>query len=357
MAATTATPAHDPRRDHTLDTIAGHALPRTLLNYMMDSNRLPHALLLHGPAEVGKTSFAWATAKEILWRAADGQKDGDEGLRRRERLNSRVSREDTHPDVFNIAPSGAAGQIKVGDIRDFMEQHSNTGPTEGRARVLIIEAAETINDSAGNAMLKLLEEPPSYLRFLLVTDTPHRMLETIRSRCAQLRFQPLAEDELRAWLVQKTGMATGPALERALRLAEGRPNRALTAMQQTHTTASQVAAILADFRMYGFPSVFQVAARLCELSSKQEDVLGLLLQFYRDELMSQLALDDLRLEAAAPQAAQATGASAGLPHHPRALMVALEEIAAELARSRNVFNREMQIEGLLCRMGRLMRAA
>jgi len=346
-------PVHDPRRDATLDQIAGHDLPKALFGYLLSSGRMPHALLLHGPAGVGKTSFAWAIAKELLWSGLSGIREGDEGAARRQRLNSRVAREDIHPDIFQIAPSGASGQIRVDDIRAFTEEHAHVTPVEGRYKVLVIQSADSINVVAANTILKLLEEPPSFLRFILVTDNSHRLLETIRSRCAAIRFQPLSEEELAAYLRKAAPDASADDIRRATRVAEGRPGRALDALRLGH--AADVAnTAMTEFHELGFLGIFRVARDLVALDKRQEAVFGLMLQYFRDQTFCALGQGELALDDRAAAAHRALPATArSLP----ALMAAWGETMNELERQRNVMQREMQVEALLLRLGKAMRQA
>jgi len=97
----------------------------------------------------------------------------------------------THPDLLVIAPE--KGEIRVDEIRG-VEDTLSFKPYEGRRKVVIIDDAHTMNQSAANAFLKTLEEPPEESLLVLVTPHPDMLPETIRSRCSQITFTPLSPD-------------------------------------------------------------------------------------------------------------------------------------------------------------------
>ena len=112
----------------------------------------------------------------------------------------------THPDVFHTAPAPDKQEIAVDQIR-ALRADAYIRPNEGRRKVYVIAPADAMNPAAQNALLKVLEEGPAYAAFLLVSDRPGKLLDTVRSRCELLSLP--REDAL-----------PGPELlERAERLA------------------------------------------------------------------------------------------------------------------------------------------
>ncbi len=138
-----------------------------------------HAYLFHGPAGVGKRSIARAFAAALL---AEGAAD-PEGVR------ERVMRE-AHPDLSWVRPSGAA-EMRVVDIEEPVIAAAARTPFESARRVFVIEGAETMNDDAANRLLKTLEEPPSFVHLILLSDSWQELLPTVVSRCQRVRFDPL----------------------------------------------------------------------------------------------------------------------------------------------------------------------
>ncbi len=172
-----------------------------------------HAYLLRGPAGTGKRAAARAFAAELL---AAGSGD-PEGTRRRILAESPL-----HPDLVLLRPPGA--QHLVDDVRELVIRGVAYRPVEAERRVFILEAAEALGDESQNALLKTLEEPPSFAHLLLVSSEPELLLETIVSRCQPVPFEPLAPDAVEARLVD----ADAPEAERraAARLCGGDAGRA-----------------------------------------------------------------------------------------------------------------------------------
>ncbi len=170
------------------------------------SGRAHHAWLITGPQGIGKATLAWKIALFLLATPPD---DGgmfappppqsldiphDHPVARRLRALS-------EPGLFllrrglNAAETAHSQIITVDEVRllkDFF-QHKTTDDTH---RVCIIDAADDLNPNAANALLKLLEEPPAGVTFLLLSHAPFRLLPTIRSRCRELRLTPLSAQDL-----------------------------------------------------------------------------------------------------------------------------------------------------------------
>jgi DNA polymerase-3 subunit delta' len=180
---------------------------------LAEGGRPAHAYLLHGPAGTGKREIARAFAAELLARGA-----GDpDGARTR-------AQHGTHPDLTWVAPSGAHEMLRR-DVDEAVVSAASHTPFESRHRLFVLERADTMNDEAANALLKTLEEPPSYVVLLLLTDRPTQVLPTIASRCQGVRFDPLATEAL-AERLQSRGVPPESAAACA-RLGLGDGERAL----------------------------------------------------------------------------------------------------------------------------------
>ena len=138
-----------------------------------------HAYLFHGPAGTGKRTVARAFAAALL---ADGAHDPG-------RVAERIAR-GSHPDLTWVTPSGAA-EMLVADLEQPVVAAAARTPFESSRRVFVIEAVHAMNDQAANRMLKTLEEPPAFVHLLLLSDHREDVLQTIASRCQQVRFDPL----------------------------------------------------------------------------------------------------------------------------------------------------------------------
>jgi len=163
-----------------------------------------HAYLFHGPPGVGKRRAAVAFAGELL---------GDP---------PRVERH-THPDLYELDPVG--DQILIDEIR-ALRRDLHMRPFEASRRVYLVLSAESMNEAAADALLKDLEEPPSYAVIVLVADDLGPLPETIRSRCQLVPFRRLSESAVRADLLERAPGLAEDELAAIAKLAAGRLDRA-----------------------------------------------------------------------------------------------------------------------------------
>jgi len=187
-----------------------------------------HALLLAGPAGVGKTTLALDLAAVLLCSGATGPERPCRACR-----GCRMVDSGNHPDLHRLAPDGPGGQIRIGErsnadpgtVRRLVSDLALL-PVEGGARVAIVEGAHRMNDDAQSALLKTLEEPAAGITIVLCADEEERLLPTIRSRCARIRLGTLDVREIEAILGEQAA-ADPPTAARLGRLAGGRPGIAL----------------------------------------------------------------------------------------------------------------------------------
>jgi DNA polymerase III subunit delta' len=175
-------------------------------------DRMPHALLLQGRNGIGKRDFAMALARSLLCdlpltdHSACGQCYGCNWFT-----------QGNHPDFRLLEPEEAAGsggedgfveskgtrknQISVDQVRTLADFLSLSSHRSG-LRIILLHPAEALNQASANALLKMLEEPPPNVLFLLVTHQPQHLLPTIRSRCSQFDM-PIPERAIaEKWLAR-----------------------------------------------------------------------------------------------------------------------------------------------------------
>ncbi len=163
---------------------------------------LAHAYLFSGDAGVGKMTTALALAAAVHCTAR-----GEEGGCGECPACRKVAAA-SHPDVHVLAADGE--EIKIDQIRQVQADLA-LRPFEGVKKVLIIDGAESLNTAAANAFLKTLEEPPGDALLVLITAMPQALLDTIRSRCQEIRFLPLPRAVLAHELEEKRGLSTEDA--------------------------------------------------------------------------------------------------------------------------------------------------
>ena len=214
-------------RPATFATVVGQrALTTTLLN-AIHNGRLAHAYLFCGPRGVGKTTCARIFAKTI--NCLNPTPRGEacctcESCRSFEEGRS-----------MNIHELDAASNNSVEDIRELIEQ-VRIPPQGGRYKVFIIDEVHMLSTQAFNAFLKTLEEPPSYVVFILATTEKHKILPTIHSRCQVYDFRRISlqgtVDHL-AWVAAQEGIEADPqALGVIARKADGGMRDALSIFDQ-----------------------------------------------------------------------------------------------------------------------------
>jgi DNA polymerase-3 subunit delta' len=172
-----------------------------------------HAYLLAGPEGLGKRRFALELGARLVAACGGcGRCDECERLAR-----------GAHPDLVVIEREGEL--IRIEQIAAVIADLA-LKPFSSTHRVWVIVEPERLNVEAANTFLKSLEEPPADVHFILVSDAPERVLETIRSRCQLVEFQPVADEELVAWLCAREALDHEQATVVA-RLAHGSLERAL----------------------------------------------------------------------------------------------------------------------------------
>lgn len=183
----------------------GHAGIRSFLAQAYQSGQMHHALLLEGPAGVGKATLAFHLAGHMLKypqaeNAPLALATPDFGVAPYRQIAT-----GTHLSILHISrPFDAKGGkfktgIPVEEIRrvgHFLNRTSH----DGAWRVVIVDPADDMNRNAANALLKTLEEPPKRTVFILISHSSGRLLPTIRSRCQSIRLEPLANEDLSAAL-------------------------------------------------------------------------------------------------------------------------------------------------------------
>ena len=230
-----------PRRIRTRGQVAAVAAAVSML-----ASHVPHALLLVGPAGVGKTTLALDLAAALLCLAPDPT-ERPCGVCRA----CRAVDHGNHPDLHRLAPSGPGGVIPIGGrdergVRDLVGELSLM-PVEGGARVAIVEAAQRMTDDAQTAFLKTLEEPPAGAVLILCADDEEHLLPTIRSRCVRLRLGAVPRRDVEAILVER-GLADAGQAARYARVASGRPGVALAyaAAPEAGITRAEIARTILD---------------------------------------------------------------------------------------------------------------
>ncbi len=177
-------------RPQRFDELAGQDLIKTALSKAAAENRVAPGYLLAGTRGVGKTTIARIFAKALNCEHAPCAEPCNECS-----ACKRIT-QGTHPDVIEL---DGASNNKVEDARELKEK-VGFAPMEGRYKIFIIDEAHMLSNSAFNALLKTLEEPPAHVVFIFATTEIHKFPPTILSRCQVFTFSHLQEETLIAHL-------------------------------------------------------------------------------------------------------------------------------------------------------------
>lgn len=215
--------------------LVGQDAALDIVSRAIRGRRPPQAWLLCGPPGVGKATLAYRVARYLLAHGATDGGPADLAVPANDPAAIQVTA-GSHPGLLVLKRGvNAEGKLmNVLGVDEMSRLASFFGMTSGAGgwRVVIVDTADDMNDNAANALLKLLEEPPSRAMLLLLSNTPGRLLPTIRSRCQRLTLRPLSladmERELTALMPDSDASSraslaqlSGGSLGAALRLAGG----------------------------------------------------------------------------------------------------------------------------------------
>jgi DNA polymerase-3 subunit delta' len=166
-----------------------------LLQRNVGSGNVSHAYLFTGPSGIGKATLALALASALLCQDETGQWCG---VCRACRLLSSGN----HPDLHIVESERIGASLKIEQIRNLQHQLALT-PVEANWRVAILHRFEEATTSAANALLKTLEEPPSYVVLVVLADEADHLLPTIVSRCQRIPLRPLSITVVEQALIER----------------------------------------------------------------------------------------------------------------------------------------------------------
>lgn len=282
------------------DDLVGQEPITRILGNALAQGRLAHAYLFSGPRGVGKTSTARILAKALNCEKGTSISPCDVCA------SCRSITDGSSVDVMEI---DGASNNSVNDVRDLRER-VKYAPAGGRYKVYIIDEVHMLSDSAFNALLKTLEEPPSHVVFVLATTASRKIPATVLSRCQHLPFRRVPSQKIKERLklisVSENISISDSALDMVARAAEGSMRDSLTILDQVSAFSSDVtdSEIKDMLGIADFSALSQIAAAVIngdrgkvislieELVDRGTDLKAFtkdLMQFSRDLLIARVA--------------------------------------------------------------------
>ncbi len=250
----------------------------------IETHKISHAYILAGEAGMGRKSVAHAFAMTLLC---------ERGLSQpcMECHACKQVMADTHPDLIHVTHEKPSS-IGVKDVREQINDTIMIRPFSSYYKIYIVDEAEKMTVQAQNALLKTIEEPPSYAVILLLTTNPEAFLPTILSRCVQLKLKPLQDSVIREYLTGRLGIPEKDArpcaafargnLGKAIRLADSEDFRKMF---------DELTDFLRQVRSMSVGMLLERIRRWKEMGMDLDECLDFMQMWYRDALMFKVTKD------------------------------------------------------------------
>ncbi len=275
-------------RPTTFNDLIGQEAVSQTLSLALDSNRLSHAYLFSGLRGSGKTSTARIFAKALICEKGETSKPCEVCS------NCIMANKSRHIDIIEM--DGASNR-KIDDIRELIE-HTKYKPAIARYKIFIIDEVHMLTKEAFNALLKTLEEPPSFVKFILATTDPLKLPATILSRTQHFRFRKISQSILEKhleYILDLEGVNyESDAIKIIARVGAGSVRDALTLLDQAIVYSKNFIDIITVTNMLGIiePSILETL--IYSVLKKDEDAI---LDFISkaSEFEAEMVIDELML--------------------------------------------------------------
>ena len=213
-------------RPQTFDDLIGQEVVSETIINSIKANKVPNAYLFTGIRGIGKTTIARIVAKSL---------NCSNGIENKCKVKCNNCEAITNSNHIDVLEMDAASKTGVDDVRDLIE-FSRYGPTSSKYKIFIIDEVHMLSKQAFNALLKTLEEPPEYLKFIFATTEIKKIPITVVSRCQRFDLSRIKSKELFEFIKKikekENGKATDEALKLIVKISEGSVRDALSLLDR-----------------------------------------------------------------------------------------------------------------------------
>ena len=258
--------------------VVGHKDILKYISSAVENNRVSHAYILNGERGSGKKMLANLFAMTLLCETGDNEPCG-------KCHSCKQAESGNHPDIIRVTHE-KPNSISVDDIRTQVNNTVDIKPYQGPYKVYIIPQADMMTPQAQNAILKTIEEPPSYAVFLLLTENAETLLPTINSRCVMLKLRNIKDTLTKKYLMENLEIPDYKA-DMCTAFAQGNMGRAIMLANSDHFNEIREEAVqlLKHISEMELNEIVAAVKNISVYKLEITDYLDIIMIWYRDVLL------------------------------------------------------------------------
>ena len=258
--------------------VVGHKDILKYISSAVENNRVSHAYILNGERGSGKKMLANLFAMTLLCETGDNEPCG-------KCHSCKQAESGNHPDIIRVTHE-KPNSISVDDIRTQVNNTVDIKPYQGPYKVYIIPQADMMTPQAQNAILKTIEEPPSYAVFLLLTENAETLLPTINSRCVMLKLRNIKDTLIKKYLMENLEIPDYKA-DMCTEFAQGNMGRAIMLANSDHFNEIREEAVqlLKHISEMELNEIVAAVKNISVYKLEITDYLDIIMIWYRDVLL------------------------------------------------------------------------
>ena len=258
--------------------VVGHKDILKYISSAVENNRVSHAYILNGERGSGKKMLANLFAMTLLCQTGDNEPCG-------KCHSCKQAESGNHPDIIRVTHE-KPNSISVDDIRTQVNNTVDIKPYQGPYKVYIIPQADMMTPQAQNAILKTIEEPPSYAVFLLLTENAETLLPTINSRCVMLKLRNIKDTLIKKYLMENLEIPDYKA-DMCTAFAQGNMGRAIMLANSDHFNEIREEAVqlLKHISEMELNEIVAAVKNISVYKLEITDYLDIIMIWYRDVLL------------------------------------------------------------------------